>query len=232
MARVQFGGIVTGLRGKVGGSVFSNNGSGPTYGTKTTATKAGPKKSLQSSYIANASTAWRNLSAGNRSAYDAYASTQPRTDSLGRTYYLTGFQMWCGLNAGLRAIGQPALTTFVDPTLVVNQLNPLGFNFLEFSLTNDIVVDVTPGSLNVNTFVNVFASRSVSAGKKTVSGAYKLLKSFPDSTVTPQISLAEYVALYGAVALGNTIFFKIVSVNTLSGIQSTIVNDYKVEVIA
>ena len=231
MARVQFGAIVTGLRGKVGGSVFSNNGSGATYGTKTTATKAGPKKSIIANILAGASRGWRALSNGERVAYNAYAGTQPRTDSLGRTYYLTGFQTWCGLNTAKRVINEPYLTGFVDPTLPNNTINPMSLDDLIFSKTTGIDLQVTVESVNERTQTMVFASRPVSAGKQSVSGAYKLLKYYAQANAGPQITTAEYEALFGSVVKGNTVFFKIVLINQLSGIQSTVTNDYKVTVV-
>lgn len=57
-----------------------------------------------------ASQAWRGLTQAQRDAWAAYATTRPRTNSLGQTIYLTGHQTFVALRSLMAAVGLPLPT--------------------------------------------------------------------------------------------------------------------------
>lgn len=233
MAKVIFGAFVTGIRGKIGGTTFSGNGSGASVGkTKTTAKKAGPKKMLQSAAVGGISRGWRSLAEADRLQFISDRVNYPRTNSLGQTYYLSGFQLFMSRSAQLKAIGIPALTEFVNPLLPDNSINEITLNSITLSLATGFTFDYEDSEVNENTYLKVFASARSSAGKSTISGAYKMIYNF-QSTVDPAIvPYSAYNDVFGPLAVGDVIFLKVTLINSVSGIEVNLTNDYKVTVVA
>lgn len=232
MAKVQFGGIVTGLRGKVGGSVFSFNKSGATYGVKTTAKKKGPKKMVQANYMSQTAMEWRKMLNSDRLSFNAAASLYPQTNSLGQTYYLTGFQLYCKWSGNLSKISNAPLGFYNDPALPDYNLNNTALDSIDFGIVAGIDIVLTSAGGNSNTYIKVFCSRAVSVGKASVSGAYKFILNADQQTGSYNIPTSVFKELQGNVLVGQAVFFKIEVYNQLSGFQTQLTNDYKVVVVA
>lgn len=118
MAIAKFAAPVSGLRGTVGGITYSANGSGPYV--KAWSRSANPRTTLQSDQrgrIATRAAAWRNLTNAQRDDWIDYADdpAQLRTNSLGETFFASGFNWYVKINQNLVAADEP---TRVDaPTL-------------------------------------------------------------------------------------------------------------------
>lgn len=118
MAIVKFGVTVVGARGTIGGAKFSANASGP-YVSQWSRS-ANPRTALQQDQrgrIGEQAVAWRNLSDAQRLDWDDYADDPPqeRTNSLGETFFASGFNWFCKINQNLLTAGE---ATRVDaPTL-------------------------------------------------------------------------------------------------------------------
>lgn len=94
MAILKFGVIVTGIRGSIGGTTFSQNGSSA-Y-AKAWAQGPQPKSSKQQAQCAalgSMGAYWKALTVAQRAAWDTYAAlpAQALTNSLGLTYYASGW---------------------------------------------------------------------------------------------------------------------------------------------
>ena len=108
MAICIFGGGVTGIRGTVGGLIFSANQSGPYI--KSWARSTNPKtiaQSAQRGYVSEMPALWRSLTAVQQAAWDTWAAlpAQALTNSLGQTYYISGWLWFEKLNTRLRNAG-------------------------------------------------------------------------------------------------------------------------------
>jgi len=101
MALVKFGGGVLDMRGSIGGNTFSKNRYGAYVRARTT--PVNPQTNRQSeirSIIQYLSQAWSNdLSAANIAAWEVYAAAIVRTNKLGATMKLTGFNHFIRSNA-------------------------------------------------------------------------------------------------------------------------------------
>jgi len=98
MAIIKFGITIVGARGEVGGGVFSANASGPYLKSwQYPVVKRTADELHQRARLAELPTAWRGLTAAIRTAWNTLAASAPyaRTNSLGETYNLTGYQMFC-----------------------------------------------------------------------------------------------------------------------------------------
>jgi len=112
MARVKIGPPLAGLRGTIGGITFSANRSA-TYAKRW----AGPRRigSRNASHsrciLGSHGTPWRDLAQATRDAWDAYAAdpAQQLTNSLGQTYYASGWNWFVTLNSRLTWIERPLI---------------------------------------------------------------------------------------------------------------------------
>src|SRR5213594_7639 len=104
--------------GSVAGVTSSRNRFGQYRRTR--ATPVNPNSTFQGAVRARFSVnsaAWRALTAAQRAGWADLGTSMTRTDSLGQTYALTGFQAYCSLNNNNLAAGNavvsdaPVLTT-------------------------------------------------------------------------------------------------------------------------
>lgn len=118
MAKVLFGEFVDGVRGKIGGLVWSANASGPYVKSLRTPVKASTiRRSAQQTLYSEMTEKWRALPQAKRDGWNTFAAAaaQDQTDSLGNTYSLNGFQWHSRINMWRRAIDSTWQTTY--PTI-------------------------------------------------------------------------------------------------------------------
>lgn len=151
----------------------------------------------------------------------------PRTNSLGATYYLTGFQLFCARYGSIASIDQPPLTAFVNPASANNNVNTL--TLLASQATNPTGVNASwdDGAENTGVWVKVFLSRCVSVGKFSVSGNYKLVTQVLASVETVTVSPASYSDFFGTYTVGTAIFMRLIQVNVNSGVESVLADNVK-----
>lgn len=120
MAKVTFGAGVSGIRGSVGGATFSGNKSGPyvrlrSKGSNPRSMSQQPVRSSLSRLGAD----WRGMTQSLRDDWDSYAAlpAQELTDSLGESYYASGWNWFCNINQNRSTTGQ--LSTTAVPTAAV-----------------------------------------------------------------------------------------------------------------
>jgi hypothetical protein len=95
MARTEFGAIITGMRGSIGGVTFSASG-----GLTVAKRKPRPALPTTSGQVASQNVmrqwapAWKNETPGQRNLWRLYALTVPLVNSLGQTYYLRSLMMY------------------------------------------------------------------------------------------------------------------------------------------
>lgn len=113
MAITKIGPPLAGIRGTLGGVIYSANGSG-TY-ARAWAPPSNPRTSKQTSersFLGEMSTAWRNLSDAQRAAWDAFAAlgAQELFNSLGESYYASGFNWFTKCNVRLLRLGRSIIS--------------------------------------------------------------------------------------------------------------------------
>jgi hypothetical protein len=121
MARIVYSGLVTEIKGSVGGTTFQSNRSGYIVRNKQ---YKGPVRSVGNveagRAFAIASRRWQSLTAAQRADYNTMAATYSYTDLWGNTKTLTGFQWFmASTNNQFRVdgIGLP-LAPAGDPTII------------------------------------------------------------------------------------------------------------------
>ncbi len=106
---IKFGVMVVGARGTIGGATFSANKAGP-Y-ARTWSKGANPQSTLQSSQrgaLGDLAASWRDLTQAERDDWIDYADdpAQELTNSLGETYFISGFNWYVKINLALEAAAE------------------------------------------------------------------------------------------------------------------------------
>ena len=115
MAIVKLGPVVTGIRGSLGGVVFSNSRGGPYC--RSSYKPVNPRTALQSdcrNFISWVPGLWRGLTVEQQEAWATYAAlpAQALTNSLGETYYASGYNWFLSINSNRTEVG---LVILEDP---------------------------------------------------------------------------------------------------------------------
>lgn len=203
MARVQYGVIVTEIKGAIGGSVFQGGNNSKVLRNK--GYKAGVNSELRQAAnkkISNASIVWRSLTVGQRNAWTAAALLWPFTDSFGNIYYGSGYQCFIAYNAGLQVIFESQVLT---PNAPVSAEDAGTFVFAADD-TNVMDVNWDTNTTVVQVFT-IFMTAPSSAGKNGMNLKYKFISSGNTNGGTSGGCSAEYNAVYGGRQDGSTIYF-------------------------
>ncbi len=170
---------------------------------RTRATPVNPNTTTQATVRArqsNNAAAWRVLTDAQRAGWASLGSSMVRTDSLGQSYNLTGFQAYCSVNNLNLAAGNsvvaaaPALT---DPGTLLSITLTLS------SVAFSVAYTATPLGAGVRAFF--FASPQRSAGRNFESD-YRLISVTAAAAASPANILTAYTAKFGAPVTGGRIF--------------------------
>lgn len=224
MAIIKLGTLATDIRGAVGGTIFSRNRGGA-YARKNTA-PTNPQTAGQTTArasLANVSGEWRNLTSGEKNAWNNAAPNFPYTNAVGDVQTYSGQQLFLKLNNMIKTL---------DPTAAILTSPPAPSSLTTIdqatvTLTNVAGVLTFDGTINTTTVLPagqellVYASAPKSAGVTAPSsaGQYKtMLAQVPGVGGTFDIQPA-YEAAWGVPAVGSVIFVKYVTVDPATGIS-------------
>lgn len=210
MARVQYGSIVTELKGKVAGQVFQGGNVGFVLRNKgyTPGISSTKRQAANRNLVANTST-WRDLSDSDRAAWAAGAPNWLFTDKFGNTYVGSGFQMHNAYNSILLSLGLPTVSV---PGVVAAPNDPGTAVIVCKSNGYSSVTWDNPGG--TDDYIAVFASASQSAGRNINNVRFKRLYYLHidgDDAINDYLS---YIAAWGLPQLGSTVVFKVVYYNS------------------
>lgn len=199
------------------GSQASTTASRNRFGqyNRTRATPVNPNSARQvlvRARLAAASEAWRLLSDAERSAWNGYASTVGKVDSLGQTIYPSGHQRFVGLWSELSDAGLavppdvPTTSAAAAPNLSVGEL-----------IEGAGVELASTSTVSTTSRLVVFASPQFSAGV-TFNKDFRFLQVFSAALSANLVDLtAAYAAKFGVPVLGRRIFFEAYLVSRAGG---------------
>ncbi len=170
---------------------------------RTRATPVNPASTQQGIVRARLSAnaaAWRTLTSSQRAGWSDLGTSISRTDSLGQSYTLTGFQAYCSVNNNLLNAAASALSD--APALST----PSALTSATITLTNaafSIAYTATP--LPAGAKLLVFASPQRSAGRAFESDMRQIFTSAA-AAASPAVVLSAYTAKFGVPVTGNRIF--------------------------
>lgn len=201
MARVQYGTIVTEIKGKNQGHVFQGGNVGFVLRSKgyTKGIGSNTRKAANNVLASNASR-WRDLTDGQRAQWSALAPDWLFYNKFGAAYQGSGFQIFCSYTGNAQQLLNFGVTA---PNPVASPTDPGTMSVESF---ND-------GTLNVAwvtgfvapTWITVFAAAPMSAGRNTNHPRVKFIARFEGNGDMALDIYAAFVAMYGVPQLGQRI---------------------------
>lgn len=228
MAKVKFSALVSEMRNKLNGSVFSKNRAGNYLRNKTT--PVNPQTGFQQarrSTFGSISSAWRGLTDSQRKSWIELAQQLVYTDIFGDTKVLSGSQLHQKLNTNIMLTGNPIIATAPVPVSVPF----VGIVAATVTAgTPAFTVTVSPGTVPAGFTLLVYATPLISPGRAFVKNEYRLLgPSTPTAGVVDLLSSWNF--RFGSLVEGQKIFVRVVLVSEDTG-QAGIASEVAITVAA
>lgn len=212
MAILTFASPVSGLRGKVGGNIFSANKGGPYL--KAWSRGSNPRTFVQSGHRANFisfSTTWITLSQANRDSWDTYAAltAQDLINSLGETYSISGFNWFIRINLNRESFGDGLLSaapTGGTPATPIIQVVD-AFSTAAAGVTN---IKLTAGSPGLGERLAIKAEMAYGEGRQVLSQIRTFMLTQQQSIGTVNFGFkTELLEHFGTAQIGQKVFCSI-----------------------
>jgi hypothetical protein len=146
------------------------------------------------------SAVWRTLTDAQRAAWEALGTQLTRTDSLGQSYTLNGFEAFLMVNLNNLAAGNAAVTA--APALVSPAAPAIGTVTLTAAA---FTIAYTPTPIGAGKRVFFYASPQRAAGR-AFEGDYRLISVGAANGASPLDVMTAYTNRFGVPVVGNRIF--------------------------
>lgn len=217
MAKIKLSAIVSEMRGKLNGSVFSKNRGGAYIRTKVTPVNPQTlSQGLVRATLTSLSQAWRGLTEAQRLAWAGAVSSFTSTDIFGDIKTPSGINLYNKLNLNLAAIGEAPIDT---PPLAVSVGYFDTLSLAADASANTIAATFTDIGVDAGQTVLVEATPCLSAGKSFVKSEFRQIGTFAGGSTSPQALGAMYVAKFGAMTAGKKLFVRFKCVDKTTGVS-------------
>ncbi len=202
MAKVQFGGGISAMSGKLGGNVFARNKGGAYSRNWVKPTNPSTvAQQNQRNTLALKSAAWRTITDSERDSWKSWADDNPVLDRLGSSIVLSGAQAFTKININRDNASDSATQAEVPgaPTFTANIFDTTAALYVSIS-SNNLQITLGAGAA-ADQIMFVFGSKPVSAGVTNTNSSMRLVKvATLDSTDISNGYLeieSEYVSVFG-----------------------------------
>ena len=218
MAKVAFTLPIDALRGKLGGIVFSANQAGSYVKPfRQPAYVINERIQVQRLLISTIPSAWRALTAIQRTAWNTWAALAPqgKTDSLGNTYYLNGYQQYVRIAThryycvASLPTAAPTLAIPAAPTILsARAFHPQDANY-------NCSVEFAVGSFAVGDYAYCRAAATPSQYTTTCYTGYRSILYHTQPPETPNIWSFRQPVIdhFGTLILGGQLFYRCYRLN-------------------
>lgn len=229
MARIKFSGLVTEIRGSVGGTTFQSNAYGYTVKNKPNMIKPNTfKQQTRMTTFFKCVNSWGQLTQAQRDEVDAWAAANPQYAAHNPDSQLSGFAVWVRwwiFAITYRLFSNPAYQGVYDPVPAVASMT--------FTLTSagGVLTLGRTASPNLNVWVGgIFLSPPTAPSKNFAGSSLRFMNDFVSTTGTMDIT-DMYVAAFGAIPTpGQTILGKYGLLHELS-LYATAYSIFKIVVV-
>lgn len=219
MGLIKFGGGVSAISGKIGGTVYARNRGGA-YArnwAKPTNTPTA-KQSANRLAFGNVSKDWAGLTSSQQDGWDALASTVSRLNRLGDAYTPTGRQVYLESANNMRVIGQTPLTD-APVSLLQPTIDGTPGLTLEVSAGAPSAITITGLAAQSGISYVLEATRAFGDLKTNFSIDYRQIK--VGNTGATIDALSSYILVFPNVANeGNQVSFRLRYIDTQNGMAS------------
>jgi hypothetical protein len=207
MAKIKVASPLSGIRGTLGGLVFSQNQSGQFC--RAWSRGANPRSPTQQPTRLNLATLpaeWRALSQAQRDAWDTYAAdpAQEKTDVFGDAYYVSGWNWYCTVAQWRATVGQssasapPTASAPAAPTITALTVDE------DPADTSSITFSGTPFSADYGVVYLAFAAAN-SPTAMPVARRRVALTAGPSSGAST-FDFSDLQSIFGALQEGMTVW--------------------------
>jgi len=213
MAIVIPSGLISEIRGKVGGSIFQRSKAGIILRKNTIpVNKRSNLQNTARSISANVLQAWFGLSNAQRIIWDRFKQYLPVQQKNFNTLFLTAQQTFIKFNSYRLHYSLPILET---PKFNKCAVSPITLSITSNGVAITLVTSRT--MVPANEFIVLFMTIVFPSSVNNPGSRYKLIKFETTATDTYNIT-ALYTAIFGQVpAAGTVVFVKYTNVSKLSG---------------
>jgi hypothetical protein len=201
MAKVLYGNGVANMSGSQQGTVHSHNQFGSyTRGRVVPVNPQSSNQTLARSRFSAVAQSWRELTDAQRLDWAALGAQIVRSDSLGQTYTLKGFNAYCLINAHNLANGV-ALVNIAPP---LDQAPVVTIGAITIDDVDIFTMAYTAVGGVAGNSIEVWATPPVSAGKTYANpSTFKKLGKYAGNVASPVDLLDEYLAVFGDSQIGH-----------------------------
>lgn len=237
MASIKYSGLITEIKGKIGGTVFKatkqgfavqntpnkagirrNIMAGPIQNPNKLKTTFGGKGQIQLAYIAGW---WRNLSEEQRNAWNLAAPSFPRSNKFGVVYTPTGYNIFMEFGLNLLSVGDNLVS---DPPLVIT-VDPPVVNNLYQEVDGTVHLDRTVPVASTIKW-QVWATNEIGAGRSPNTAQFKLLGWLASSDGNDVNLDSWYQGVWNKLPRNPSIYMRFIAVDTNTGIKSVPVTTF------
>lgn len=214
---MKFSALVSDMRNKLNGSVFSKNRAGSYLRNKVTPSNPSTaSQALVRSILGTLSSGWRSLTEAQRDAWNSAVESWVTTDIFGDTVTPSGFQLYVRLNGNIVNAGGSAIST---PPLPTGISGATALSLVADTSTPELTITSTPGTVPAGQACIVESTAGLSAGIFNFSGKYRKIATLAAAASIGDV-YTEYAAKFGAPTVGTKISVRIKFVNITTGESS------------
>lgn len=227
MASIKLANFIVAVRGKIAGTVYSQNAGGtfarqyvvPTNPQTTPQT-------AQRALLASLSAQWKGLDQSQRDAWITSSSEFPYQNRVGESKIYTGQQLFVKLNMSILSIDSSAALIEVPPLKPTFPVMSLAFTTLTnvagtmtVTLTQAVVI---AGDATTNFRIALYATPGLSQGVERPSEtAFRFIGDYAAET-SPMVAGPDYEAVLGDATVGQKVFVRAEMVHETSGLRERI----------
>lgn len=222
MAIIKMGTIVVGIRGTVGGLTFTNSRSGPVAKawSRPTRTVTG-KQSDQRVKLSGWPGQWRALSSADKTAWNDWANLpdQEKTNSLGETYTISGWNWYLTVNTWREMQGLAALST---PPVGAWPSIP-GISDVTFENSGgvtELTIEWGPSEFQADEAAVLFVVPIRYGGRITQTSGYRLIDVIANPGATSEDFGPAYEEVFGVPSDGDQAFIRLMK-QSAEGLRSS-----------
>jgi hypothetical protein len=221
MGSIKFSGLVTGIKGKIGGTVFQTNRNG--YSAKNNTGKGhgyvigdgGVARMKQNLRVATLASAWGTLTPEQRNAWINEATNWTFFNRFGDPYTPSGYELFLHVNLNLL---QADRTPINEPATQQEIIPIANFQVLNSSISNFEIRWTAP--TNYRYRILVYGSRQQKQGKSISGQTFKFISSIGANITLPYDLTNDLLNAYKILQAGATIWLKVDVVNIETGQRS------------
>lgn len=199
-AKVKFSALVSEMRNKLNGSVFSRNRGGAYIRNKVT--PLNPQTTAQQAaraLLSSLSEQFRTLSPDRITAWNQAGDNFPTVDVFGDQRIPSGQQLFVGLNTNINNAGG---VTILDPPAPVGAEATGALTLAADATLNTMTLAFVNTPVPATTTLIIETTEGKSAGVSNFNSAFRVIQSEPAASASPADIHASQVAKFGDLVVG------------------------------